>query len=173
MVTGAYVIKTPNGTDKLTGILDSMEYVDEHYSELLGAMTWEPTRPHTLEAAHKMLMTIPYLGRFMAYEIVTDLRHTFLLDTATDIHTWASAGPGCCRGLGWVLEGNPDLIKYGSRKSQEVAQELMRCLLAQSFEEWENPDRPWEMREVEHCLCEYDKYRRAQGGQRLKRRYQS
>tara|TARA_R110002167_G_C12707228_1_gene655144 strand:- start:36867 stop:37727 length:861 start_codon:yes stop_codon:yes gene_type:complete len=171
VVTGAYVIKTPNGVDKLTGILDSMEPIAE-YAHGMRFMLNAPMHS-TLEAAHEWLMQFPYLGRFMAYEVVTDLRHTCLLENATDIMTWANAGPGAIRGLGWVLEGNPDLMSYGPKKSQEAACELMRCLLAQSLDKWDFPDRPWEMREVEHCLCEYDKYRRAQGGQRLKRRYQS
>jgi len=35
---------------------------------------------------------------------------------------------------------------------------------------WELPGR-WEMREVEHWLCEYDKYRRAASGKRMKRKF--
>jgi hypothetical protein len=48
----------------------------------------------------------------------------------------------------------------------------MQELLAQANEEWPEAWRPWEMREVEHWLCEYDKWRRGMGGQRLKRRMQ-
>ena len=44
---------------------------------------------------------LPYAGfsGFMAYEVVTDLRHTKYLKNADDINTWANAGPGAVRGL--------------------------------------------------------------------------
>ena len=170
LVTGAYLIKTPNGMDKLTGILHCM---DQAQGWMRKFHPWDG-RPFadTLEEAHTCLTEIPYLGRFMAYEIVTDLRHTHLLEGAEDILTWASAGPGACRGVSRVLYGRPDAVAYGPASGQQTALSVMRELLAASRERWDWPDRPWEMREVEHTLCEYDKYRRAQEGGTLKRRYQ-
>ena len=165
LVTGAYLIKTPGGVDKLTGILDCMDVVKEQELDIRTEICHR-----SLEHAHERLMQIPYLGRFMAYEIVTDLRHTYLLRTAEDIMTWASAGPGCCRGASWVRDGFPGSISYGTKRGQESALNVMRELLKMSHYEWDYL-REWEMREVEHCLCEYDKYRRAQEGQRLKRKY--
>ena len=50
--------------------------------------------------------------------------------------------------------------------------ELMRELLAVAPSYWPADFAPWEMREVEHWCCEYDKYRRAKSGLDLKRRYQ-
>jgi hypothetical protein len=167
LVTGAYLIKTPNGTDKLTGILDCMDKA----KNLEGEILWRIRGTNTLMSAHYELMRVPYLGRFMAYEIVTDLRHTYLLENATDIMTWASAGPGCCRGASWVVDGGYEPISYGTQYGQRKALEVMRDILEESKTKWDWPDRPWEMREVEHCLCEYDKYRRAQMGQSLKRKY--
>lgn len=165
VVTGAYVIKTPTGMCKLEGILDSIDRVVVELAK-------PKFLPCSLEAWHAELTHLPYIGRFMAYEVVTDLRHTAMLENATDTMTWASAGPGCCRGAGWVRDGFPDSIRYPGVRGQESAMNVMRALLEMSLTEWDYPDRPWEMREVEHCLCEYDKYRRAQGGQRLKRKYQ-
>lgn len=167
VVTGAYIIKTPNGMSKLEGILHSIDVAQAH--PVMGRILSGGQR--SLEEIHGMLMEIPYLGRFMAYEVVTDLRHTFLGEDATDILTWASAGPGCCRGLGWIIAGDPDRFKYGQKNTQHDANLHMQRILAMSRDNWDYRDRPWEMREVEHCLCEYDKYRRAMGGQRLKRRY--
>jgi len=164
LVTGAFLVKTPNGMSKLEGILWCID------------RAWEVLQDHphmgtTLEEAHRFLLQIPFLGRFMAYEIVTDLRHTYLLEDAPDINSWASAGPGACRGASRVLYGNPDAVAYGSTSGQETALRTMRDLLSASKTEWDWPDRPWEMREVEHCLCEYDKMRRIQEGGTGKRRY--
>lgn len=167
LVTGAYLVKTPNGMSKLEGILWCIEQAKKW---------WRPFVPWcafdvSLEAVHQQLMEIPFLGRFMAYEIVTDLRHTYLLEDAHDINSWASAGPGACRGVSRVLYGRPDAVAYGPASGQQTALSVMRELLAASRERWDWPDRPWEMREVEHTLCEYQKYRTAQEGGRLKRRY--
>jgi hypothetical protein len=119
-------------------------------------------------------MGVPYLGRFMSYEVVTDLRHTWLLRKASDILSWASAGPGCARGLEWIFPEEAPL-HYGSKKDQERMLDMMRELLSCSRDKayWQNSQwlPPWEMREVEHVLCEYDKYRRGKAGQRLKRKY--
>lgn len=169
LVTGAYLVKTPNGMSKLEGILWCIEQAKAWAS---GFGPWDGRAfADTLEEAHAVLMEIPYMGRFMAYEIVTDLRHTHMLEDAEDIPTWASAGPGACRGVSRVLYGDVDAVAYGSAASQQTALSVMRDLLSSSRDRWDWPDRPWEMREVEHTLCEYDKYRRAQEGGTLKRRY--
>lgn len=166
--TGAYRINSPGGIDKLTAILDCLDYAHENRVAFVSTIDGG-----TLENAHAVLQDIPRIGRFMAYEIVTDLRHTYLLRGATDIHTWASAGPGCARGLGWVTHGDPLIYNYGSNADQRVMLELMRDLLAYSEhdEYWPDAWPRWEMREVEHCLCELDKYKRARLGQRLKRKF--
>jgi len=165
LVTGAYMVKTPLRVDKLTGILACLR----HAKTLERGMIQTARVGCWLEGVHNALMEVPYLGRFMAYEIVTDLRHTTLLDRATDIMTWASAGPGALRGLEWVLDEKSPT--YGTARAQDWALDRMRWLLAISDGQWDWPKRPWEMREVEHTLCEYDKYRRGQSGERLKRNY--
>lgn len=127
----------------------------------------------TLEGARDALAKHRNLGNFMAYEIVTDLRHTDLLSSAPDINTWASAGPGSAAGLGWVFHDDRTHFKY-TRKADAIAMlDGMREILAVSRSPafWPWVERPWEMREVEHTLCEYDKYRRVNLGERAKRSY--
>jgi hypothetical protein len=170
LVTGAYMIKTPAKLSKLDGLIWCINNVwrerDSIQEELEAA--------ETLEWAHSRLMQFPYLGSFMAYEIVTDLRHTAALEDATDILTWASAGPGAARGLGRVLCGDPDEYSYGSRAHQEVMLMAMNHILTVSrrVKHWPMHWPRWEMREVEHTLCEFDKYERARLGEgRPKQRY--
>jgi len=167
LFTGAYLIKSPPGMDKLTGLLNCMDVAVAAQNSLIRTCRYK----HNLQEAHEMFMLVPYLGKFMAYEVVTDLRHTYLLENAMDISAWASAGPGCARGLEWVFpEEGP--FHYGSKKDQERMLALMQHLLHQSRKVRHWPHRPlWEMREVEHVLCEYDKYCRGKAGQRLKRLY--
>ena len=97
-------------------------------------------------------------GPFMAYEVVTDLRHTRYLNKATDIVTWANAGPGAIRGLnrmhGRDLKNHP---------KAEVTNLEMYRIMAHMNHDQELWPRHWsrlEMRDIEHVLCEWDKYER-------------
>lgn len=151
VVTGAYIIKTPDGMSKLDGVLWC---IDE--ARLRMEKVWQRWG-EALEHSWADLVTCPFMGGFMAYEVVTDLRRTPVLRSATDVDTWANLGPGAQRGLAFLGGAAGDL----------------RSLLSMSRDPsvWPYADRRWEMREVEHWLCEYSKYETGRGGGRLKRRY--
>jgi hypothetical protein len=162
LITGAYMVRTPYGKNKLEGICEMMKAFKT-------SDVWKHLPSCTrLSEAHALIEAVPYQGHFTAYEVVTDLRHTVVLEDALDIMEWANPGPGALRGCVWVSPG-----KYGTKAGRAKALDLMRQLLALANkgmwwpEEWPS----WEMREVEHTLCEFDKYKRGQQGERLKRRY--
>lgn len=156
--TGAYIIMPCPGerVGKLDGVCRRMEEF------LTGGGPFQGPVP-TMEEAHAHLSSFGGLGPFMAYEVVCDLRYTSVLRAATDAHTWANPGPGCKRGLRYVF---PNLATR-----DELA--AMRELLGASRlgRNWPEAWPDWDMRTVEHTLCEYDKYMRARGGGLLKRRY--
>jgi len=155
-VNGAYIISSPPGKLKLEGVAwilgqfwlgDWREFAQNPIGLSL-EMTWE------------WLREFPYLGKFHSYEIVTDLRHTCILGGASDVCTWANPGPGARRGLNRVH--GRDLNLHPSR-TQMIGE--MVDLLRISRDEWCGEWPKWEMREVEHTLCEFDKYERARLGQ--------
>lgn len=116
-----------------------------------------------LEQAHDMFMAYHGWGPFMSYELVTDLRHTRYLNKAPDIMTWANAGPGALRGLN-RLEG----VDPQTPMSQRLANDHMRYILGEANANKElvyTLDRPLEMRDIEHSLCEVDKYLRVKNGE--------
>jgi hypothetical protein len=119
----------------------------------------------SLKEAWKVLLPYPYMGPFMAYEIITDLRHTFMLRDAPDIMSWCNIGPGARRGLNEIGED------IGC--SEKLGLDYMAMLLEQSKDPkyWHHQDWPWEMRTVEHACCEFAKFRHAYNGFHLKRRY--
>jgi len=168
LVTGAYIIKTPNGRKKLPGICECMDVTVSRAQRLLDR---RELTPGGLQWFHRELLELPYMGPFMAYEVVTDLRFTYLLENAQDTDKWASAGPGCARGLGWLASDNPERYSYTSAAAQQrmlgLMVEILEC--SRHAEYWPPKWPRWEMREVEHTLCEYDKWRRGRKGQRLKR----
>jgi hypothetical protein len=121
----------------------------------------------SMECAHSVLMSYPGLrgSGFMAYEIVCDLRYTWVLRDAPDKLTWSNPGPGAKRGLNRLLGRPLDApVKDWPQQSQKI--------LATCQKRLGRTMPPFEMREVEHSLCEWDKFERArlQDGH-LKRRY--
>jgi hypothetical protein len=159
IVTGAYMMRTPDGMNKLEGVL----YVIKTSLEKLNEMqkNWGPT----LKGAWTDLCGLPCLGPFLAYEIVTDLRHTPILCEAEDIDTWANAGPGCSRGIN-------DVVGEHITNSEEKLEVLKNLLEGSRLGKyWPLDFKQWELREAEHWACEFHKYRNAQLGYRLKRKY--
>lgn len=173
VTNAAYIVSAPAGLSKADGIVEALRMAWERIPRFA-----EGRQPHehlwsTLEEAHASLRTLPFVGRFIAFEVVTDLRWTPVLHHASDINTWASAGPGAARGISWVLYDNNHSLSYSVKKDQDLMLGVMQQLLELSKDQryWPQDWRPWEMREVEHWSCEYDKIRRAMNGERLKRRF--
>ena len=112
------------------------------------------------------------IGDFLAYEIVSDLRHTKYLCNAPDIMKWANAGPGALRGLTrlWGHQPKTQHIQ-GHSFPKKFALEAMQQLLNASRINIPKFMPKWEMREVEHWLCEFDKYERISQGQGVLERF--
>ena len=79
---------------------------------------------------------------------------------STDIYTWANPGPGAVRGLSRIIDG-----AIGMRFSEEDANRWMRELQAQSPLYLAEYMPQLEMRDIEHTLCEFDKYERIRRGE--------
>ena len=155
-VTGAYIIKTPTGMNKLEGVCWCVDQIfnDGTFLNKVENAT------HSLKELWEILLPYPYMGPFMAYEVVTDWRHTHIGEDAADIMTWANAGPGAKRGLNRVFERD---LKT-PLKSQQSTEEMMD-LLDYSVEMLEVHVPALEMRDIEHTLCEFDKYERVRKGE--------
>lgn len=172
-VTGAFIVKTPNGMTKLQGLVKSIRDF-----MTTGSIPWHVAAQKMLENPGKFsleqiwtwLEAFPYMGPFSAYEVVSDLRWTCLLESAPDIMTWANPGPGAKRGLQRLAMGAPTKVghewHWKPNRSVPVYIEWMRELLAHSQDRhyWPADWRQWEMRDVEHTLCEFDKYERTRTG---------
>lgn len=105
-------------------------------------------------------------GPFMAYEAVTDMRHTRYLRNAPDLYTWANAGPGAIRGLNRLfLRGTKQSPPkdYTNDEMFDLMRKLNDLDTPEMNRVFGNPDEVsprFEMRDIEHSLCEYDKYQR-------------
>jgi hypothetical protein len=174
VVTGAYIIKAGDGVSKLDGILDCIDSARPKLPKMI--QKWANRYLFggglTLQDAWSDLKELHYMGPFMAYEVVTDLRWTPLLDEAKDIMTWGNLGPGAMRGMGWVTHNDPTVYSNSAKQQREMLS-MMADLLALSRQEvfWPQEWPHWEMHEVEMWLCEFAKYMAAYYGKPQKRRY--
>lgn len=181
-VTGSYIIKTPNGMDKLTGVLDCVQKFMElrfpwHHTDTTTGVTetvqlgWQDVADLallrrgdiTLQGVWSWLRQFPFMGDFMAYEVVTDLSHTSMLNKAPDILEWANPGPGATRGLGRLTSNNKDFYRPSQKA---LLNDKMQSVLffSRDSKYWPQEWPAWDMRTVEHTLCEFDKYERAASG---------
>lgn len=177
--TGAYMIKAGNGPKgcKITNVCAAITNIWKHRQDLIDVCL----RDCRLQALWAHLIEYPFLGKFMSYEIVCDLRYTRLLENATDVDTWANPGPGASRGLLRLEGGIPGLNSSGeSRRNVKVDGQLAKMVALLAVVRKKLPRMPkFELREIEHDLCEYDKYERAcdtylgrpGGGLKMKRVY--
>ena len=157
-ITGAYIVKSPNRMDKVTGVTECVSHLwddRENITKQLESFT-------TLEEAWRFLMQYPYIGPFVSYEMVTDLRHTYLLENATDICSWGNPGPGAMRGLN-RLTGRP--LEFCKRSWDWHSEMLDLYDWCSQKLDLSKLNYPFEMREVEGGLCEFDKYSRILKGQ--------
>lgn len=171
IVTGAYIIKAGDGMSKLEGILAAIDGAREHFRRTAIHEMWGLR----LQNAWVDLQEIPWMGPFMAYELVSDLRWTPVLDKAKDILTWANPGPGCARGISRVLGLDKRALRRGNQADRKKMLEVMNWLLTMARDPeagyWPAEWTPWEMREVEHWSCEFDKWSRVKEGDRMKQTY--
>lgn len=161
-VTGAYMTKTPTGLDKTDGCMQVIRwFIERTYNAPEDFATQMSKERWSLEKTTQWLSDFPFMGPFCAYEVVTDLYHTHLLQNASDIMAWANPGPGAARGLSRMCGLEHTAFKRIRKSDVDIMMLLMQDLLILSQHEKNWPhNRPWDMRTVEHTLCEYDKYER-------------
>lgn len=166
-ISAAYMIKSPDGMKKVPGILHS-------FDTFARTSSWEKMAEKCVEGKVSIekfvawLSGFPFQGKFTAYEVASDLRHTCVLERADDIMSWANPGPGAQRGYNRLVGKKGMKVKY-TKPSRPDVLAMMRDLLKKSQDThyWPNNDDypPWEMREVEHWMCEFDKYLRVSSGE--------
>jgi hypothetical protein len=167
LVSGAFMIKTVTGLNKLEGLLESLDLARLMTPDMV------PRWGATLEGAWRDLQSVPFLGAFMAHEVIQDLYYTPILDQASDAMTWSSFGPGGTHGMSRIIGGHPKMFNRVSMTDQATMREAMIQLLEMSTKEeyWPQEWPKWNAHTVEFTCCEWDKYCRGQAGERLKRRY--
>lgn len=159
--TGAYIIPNMGLSDpKIDIIAGAVDLVHENRKEFAAYIRHERSMEKTVE----VLQLVPTIGPFIAYEIACDLRFTRVLSDATDVMCWANPGPGAMRGIHRLLTGSAKATKprpdYNAHMRDLLSMADKHLSSAVKACEW-----PFEMREIEHSLCEFDKYMRVKNGE--------
>ena len=110
----------------------------------------------TMEEAFNIIKSYPLIGNFMAYQLVTDINYSDVVDWSEAEFT--VAGPGSHRGSEKCFEykgklSDEDIIKYMYEHQDE---EFKR--LGLNFERIGN--RPLQLIDCQNLFCELDKYLR-------------
>lgn len=129
------------------------------------------SKPISLEKMWCQLREYEGFGPFISYEVASDLRWTRYYD-GSDHMSWANPGPGAKRGICRLLSGSKDGIDING---EDLLRE-MRLLLRMSRQKGTigNHVPALEMRDIEHSLCETDKYLRVKTGEgRPKQKYEA
>jgi hypothetical protein len=128
--------------------------LDEIWGDREGLLRFIKREQSMLETT--LLFTqYPMIGRFIGYEYACDLRYTKILRDAKDVLYWANMGPGAKRGINRILG-----LDKNSPLRPDEANVYMRELLTVSGDYLADWMPSLEMREIEHTLCEFDKYER-------------
>jgi hypothetical protein len=160
--------KVYTGAYMLTGTLGGTK-VQQTVDKILTPLYENPPTlyPESLEKTWEQYLPYAGFSGFMSYEVVTDLRHTKHLQHAQDIMTWANPGPGAKRGLNRI-HGRE--INWSSRKHDwnKEMKELLDMAIDTASIDYKHLERALpqlEMRDIEHSLCEFDKYERVRLGE--------
>jgi len=165
--TGAHMTAAEAGEAKVDSYLRAAEEAWEDRFEILEDCIWGFK---SMEKVFKRLLELYFVGKFVSYEMVCDLRFTPLLCDAEDINTWASVGPGAKRGLE-RLGLDPTLESMRWLLDKTLTWKHLPKHVLQHNVEWAKSHNetahwpPFELREIEHSLCEFDKYERVRTGQ--------
>ena len=132
--------------DNHLALLNKMFIIDKVQNKILKCTN--------MEQAFKIIKSYPLIGNFMAYQLITDINYSNIVDWKEDEFT--VAGPGSLRGIKkcFIDKGNlsnEDIIRYMYNHQEE---EFKRLNL--DFKMIGN--RKLQLIDIQNIFCELDKY---------------
>ncbi len=160
--TGAYIITNAGSTEpKIDLMCDALGVIWRGRHKIWGDMMNHPLT--TMRHCTEVLSAYPMQGPFTAYEVICDMRYQpGMLNKASDRKKWANLGPGARRGINRIISGKK---KPNVFRTTDGYIEFMQELLKSSRPNLGTHVPPLEMREIEHSLCEFDKWLRVRNNE--------
>lgn len=135
---------------------------------------WAPY-PTAQETCRRICSDFSMSGTFVAYQILQDIR--WIYGPYPDEQTWCLVGPGAYRGI-QRLKGNYTAQHWTKRNTQVPLDKnlgmpySLKQILLEILGEVKRLNIPgFSMFELEHNLCEFDKYCRVKTGEGTGRKY--
>ena len=132
--------------DNHLALLDKIFNLDKAHLDILNAKT--------MEEAFNILKNYPLIGNFMAYQLVTDINYSDVVNWREDEFT--VAGPGSLRGINKCFESKGDLSNEDIIEYMYENQEKEFKRLGLDFKKIGN--RPLQLIDCQNIFCELDKY---------------
>lgn len=166
--TGAYMINATGAEgpgSKVPLVIGRIEVaradLDSIYVDML--------QPGSMEKAHARLTAVPGISGFNAYEMVIDLCYGNAVLPWHE-NDWVHPGPGAIWGLEHLLaDHHKPIRKPLAQEAIEYLRKFQAHYLRMAGVVLQGP--PLTLRNVEHSLCEFQKYRKGQTKGRTKRTY--
>jgi hypothetical protein len=159
--TSAYLLNCGTHYRTLTDI--HAEILDDTW---VNRVVLRPKTGDTLHELHSRLIRHFGVGSFMAGQVIADAKYGVMLRGAADWSTFAAPGPGSLRGLSRVC-GLLVKHKWCAPEWHEVMLDVRKAVLSSLPKSL----RTLDAQNVEHGLCELDKWCRVQEGGRPKQTY--
>jgi len=150
-----------NGIDRLMKTFDYLEKnISKLASELVTAAEKKSNAKTPSEICFDTIKKIPFVGNFFANQILCDLQETKTLGSNVTEDQWIQLGPGAKHGLRRLFD-------------LETSEELEYTRLLKDICTFKGPksgferlgmsfpafiEKPLSLKNIEHALCEYDKY---------------
>ncbi len=155
LTSGVWMVGAPKGVPCYLSQLQSADLLARQAAREIA------TACGTLESARTAVLGVPYCGPFVANEVLMDLAYgTRLLDSALDRETWVTLGPGSVRGIRRITEGT-SATGFTQLKATPDDTAAFWRIANGLIKKPPAPAPALTVHDVEHCLCEYDKYARA------------
>ena len=134
--------------------------------KILEAVARELCKAPDLQTCKKACMKLPGVGSFFAWQILCDLDESGCLAFQKD--SFCELGPGAKQGLDLIFLKSKLSTPLQSAKKLVNLQSSVYRSLGIEFPYWDG--RTLSLKEVEHSLCEYSKYRRIENGSKHMRK---
>jgi hypothetical protein len=144
-----------------------LDAVDEATKDLDNFMN----QRDSLEHMHEYLRSLPRVGPFVAHEMLQDMTYeSRVLERAVDRKSFVYLGPGAVRYLRRERKAKDPPTNLFGDNDQEDLDHFRQVAKRHMYRRLDNGYQ-LTIHDVEHCLCEAEKYIQALNGAGLKRRY--
>ena len=135
------------------GVLESYRAVFQHIIDLK-AMGFDPRTFSSMESMCLFLRQVKGIAGFMSYEYACDFAYTNSFHP-TDKYSWANMGPGAKQGMSFLVHG---YRRHNFNQKEWLTYAVKLLPLLKKRINTVYPMEDVTLREVEHWLCEYQKY---------------